>query len=499
MTPRKLDNLLTVILIVAALLATGRHAAEAAELTPDQVEQLQPTQAQADELRETIRVLEDQAKAIKDASDDAAVQTDARAIERLAGVAKTLGVELDSLIEDGPADPPVIEPPVVIEPGPTDPPTAGGWLARDPGTDAVTVQPGQSIADAIDTGRDVLLVAGAGYTLNRKISMHDGQLLGVVGDGARPIIDTAGYGLVTGTADDVTIAGVYIHSPGRDAADNERGIYIQGDSRGWLIEDCLIVGYAEGITIQGDTTTGIDGVTVSRCILRDQHADGRHSQGMFTTRAAGVVVRETVIDHSGWSPDHPEQRTKFNHGIYADDGVGTHPIVVEGCYISRSSSHGMQGRAGATVTDTIFDGNAIGAYLPAPSLALRDVVLRSDDIPGEDAPRGWGLQAYGEVRDNVIAHRASRSTRQGLEVGDVPERVTGNVVFDWLNSKGEGIKPAGIHDASNVQDDDPDHFVDASKMVTDAQREAWLTRPRGVVPDIAQVCAWIRAGYEPRQ
>ncbi|MGB0972393.1 MAG: hypothetical protein ACPGVG_15750, partial [Mycobacterium sp.] len=58
------------------------------------------TQAQVDQLRQTIRDLEQQAEALKSASEDAEVKTNARAIERIADVAKTLGVELDALIDD---------------------------------------------------------------------------------------------------------------------------------------------------------------------------------------------------------------------------------------------------------------------------------------------------------------------------------------------------------------------------------------------------------------
>jgi hypothetical protein len=84
----------------------------------------EPTQSEVDELRETIRALSERAKAIKDASDDEAVKTNARAIERIADVARTLGVELDGLVDDA----------AVVSPEPIDPDKPP--LVPDPGTDS---------------------------------------------------------------------------------------------------------------------------------------------------------------------------------------------------------------------------------------------------------------------------------------------------------------------------------------------------------------------------
>lgn len=58
------------------------------------------SQADITILRQMIRDLADKAKAIKDASSCDDVKTNARAIERIADVARTLGVELDDMIDD---------------------------------------------------------------------------------------------------------------------------------------------------------------------------------------------------------------------------------------------------------------------------------------------------------------------------------------------------------------------------------------------------------------
>src|SRR5690606_4734200 len=127
------------------------------------------------------------AKAIKDASDDPNVQTNARAIERIANVAKTLGVELDGMI-----DPPATDPPPVVDPGQgtdsggVDPPPAGepsdGWYARLPKSDALWLTPEDDMVAAVRSGRDVLLPAGSTWTLSAGLEPRTGQLIGMYGD-----------------------------------------------------------------------------------------------------------------------------------------------------------------------------------------------------------------------------------------------------------------------------------------------------------------------------
>lgn len=70
----------------------------------------EPTQQQVDEVRQSSRDMRDHAKALKDSSDDPAIKTLARIVERIGDVAVTAGVELDRLINT-PPDEPAVTPP----------------------------------------------------------------------------------------------------------------------------------------------------------------------------------------------------------------------------------------------------------------------------------------------------------------------------------------------------------------------------------------------------
>ena len=430
----------------------------------------------------------------------------------------------DAILADldaAPVEPPPVEPPVV-DPEPT-PEPGDGWLARESKPDAIYLEPGDDLLAAIATGKDVMLPAGSVYRLSAEWTPRAGQLVGMYGEGDRPKIYTEGFGGPSGSASNVQLIKLeLIADEDRDGMDSRSGVHIKGSATDWLIEDCDIHGYSAAIVVQGDAGQQVQRVKIHRNILRDtygHHPHGvldptaadydpyvepsAHAQGIYLVRAEGVEITENIFWQIGWQFDQPLSRTKFNHGIYAQqlDRDPLNTVKIRGNYFGRCSSHGMQVRGVGIVHDNIVSECAVGISIFKGGELLRSVVLDGQDIPRETRdPRAWGVEALGRpitVGDLVVAHRQGRGSKPGIQVDSQARQAGPVVVFDWINSKGMGVDPAGVLDATETTE--AALLVDPTRRVSDEQLQAWLTRAPGSWDEQtspAAVGAWIRAGYQ---
>jgi len=426
---------LVVVISLVAFIARGDPQGDADTSLADQVA----------ELRQTIRLLQDQAKAIKDATGDKEIQTNARAIERIAGVAKTLGVELGKQVGVEPSLPPVVEPPA---PTPTDPPDAG-FTPIDP-ADALllpkTVTASQ-LQDALNQHDKIGLPAGV--TVKGALAAPRSTLiLFAYGEGARPIIEVPegkdGLDLTADRIEQVIIQGIEIKGPGLPHRGVEQGIRLRLSSaanqyaKDMRVEDCKVSGFDTLIEVVDDRPR-VEGYAFQRsgriklavigCILTDAEGSDSHSAGIYTEGLdLGSVIADNAIARI--RTVEPDKRS---HGVYGQ-GHGA-PTTYSGNLLHRCSAQGIQARAGGTLTDNLVNRCGVGMFVQGNgSIVRRNVVMNGVDISG-DLPRGHAYQLVfgkGVIEDNLAAFNGG-STKSIPAFKDMwsPKSFERNIAVQW--------------------------------------------------------------------
>jgi hypothetical protein len=334
-------------------------------------------------------------------------------------------------------------------------------------------------------------------------------LIGVYGEGDRPVVRTHGEGFITLEAariKNLVIQGIHAvavrRDPDRPEFDAAKVPYSEGGVRllstggNILFEDCKIESYALNFLIQvPKDRTPVTGVTLRRCIVVDawSHWDGAigsHSQGIYADRAADLRFEQCLFDHNGWNATASGgNRTKFNHNLYIQDNC--RGISVVDNFIARSSAHGLQLRPGGEAIGNLFYRCPMAMFTTAGTI-VDNVVLEAIDMSEKKGEgRGQGLyvlraanQEPVQVRRNVVGRQLGRAYWMGGIELDHPHRgqppaqayLSENVVFGWKQEPVRGGEHAlGGHD-TRVLDDAPAVPIDQLPGRLEAARE----RPRGV-------------------
>ncbi|MEM9019188.1 MAG: right-handed parallel beta-helix repeat-containing protein [Planctomycetota bacterium] len=373
------------------------------------------------------------------------------------------------------------------------------------------------------------------------ISTIQPMIVGVYGEGGRPRFLTNDEGLISShskssgekTIRHVRFTGLHGYANLRDpdspdfngGRQAETGVRWMANSEDILFEDLKIEFFKDGIVLQGGNWGyPIKDVTVRRCIIMNQYADEDrvgHAQGIYVIRTEGTVIDQCFFDHNGWNKKiDGAHRTKFNHNIYCS--ANNRPIEVTHCIVARGAAHGMQLRPGGNIEGNLFVRNALGFFTTkSDSTVLWNIVLESVDL-ADDELRGIGIEVFSlnnaVVANNIVSSRLSLSTRQGMDVGARNRiDVQSNIVWDWLNSKGQGLR---INDGWGTHENNTEAspqrpgdvvFLDPSRdLATYARFHQWGNstedtlavagnRPRGVWIDEASaesINAYIRAGFQ---
>ncbi|MCX5690846.1 MAG: right-handed parallel beta-helix repeat-containing protein, partial [Planctomycetota bacterium] len=179
-----------------------------------------------------------------------------------------------------------------------------------------------------------------------------------------------------------------------------------------------------------------------RCIIVDAYFDTTaHSQGIYASKVDGLLVEECVIDHNGWKGDVAGTGpTIFNHNIYVQGDCG--PATIRRNIISAASSHGCQLRPGGMLSDNLFIGNPLAAFVaadinPVVSTMENNVVYLGRDIDPANQ-RGSGLEVHALattgaiVRGNIISQReATGYNGTALAIANKGAVVTDNIIYNW--------------------------------------------------------------------
>jgi len=210
-------------------------------------------------------------------------------------------------------------------------------------------------------------------------------------------------------------------------------------TRGLLIEDCKFSFYETALAFQNSDGYGLDNIRIRRNQFFDQYGTTTHSQGMYMSETASLLVEENIFDHNGWHEDIAgAERTIFNHSMYIQ--YASAGVIVRNNLTMRASSHGLQLRPGGEATGNFSWRNAIGilcaGYLTSTFICSDNVVLEGDDIAPSQL-KGYGfwveVATSGTFENNIIAHEVSNRANpvainnQSALVLDLNE----NVIYDW--------------------------------------------------------------------
>jgi nitrous oxidase accessory protein NosD len=315
----------------------------------------------------------------------------------------------------------------------------GRSLLRDAKPDHLLLKRG----DRFKTGFGNLTVSGR--------SPDEPILIGTYGKGDRPVINS-GLDQGIGTSRDVShsVDNIVIDSleffPGKYDGSNggyqTSGIHLVGQANHWLVEDCLIEGYKDDITLDA-RGAGVRNFTLRRSEILDAFCasptvGNGHAQGIYVSgSSSNTLIEENVFDHNGWKERVTGAEPNwFNHAIYVNTGAtGT---VISGNIITRSSLRGVLLRAGGIVRNNLLVQNPVGIQVGSTSSqATGNVILDGNDQLAFHSGVGIDVIALPSVRvsGNIIAHddslTAAGSAGIQLESGTQQALVTSNIVYNW--------------------------------------------------------------------
>lgn len=383
---------------------------------------------------------------------------------------------------------------------PEGPETGGGFTAID-WTGAVDLPAGASEQEALAAlgGHDkVRFAAGAVYEFSLVLPRST-QLVGVHGEGDRPVFKIPagqnGVTIANSRTDEVVLQGLEVRGPPLPHLGVNQGIRLRLNgkdgkyARRVLIEDCKVVGFDTNIEIVDDWPRvkgeayrpGRIDLEINRCIVHLAYGSDSHHVGVYLEGLERGVVRDTVIDHSGWRPGHPEDRNKKSHNIYAQSFNG--PITAEGCVFSRAAANAVQFRAGGDLIGCVISENGLGPWLSwRPGRVEGCVLLDQVDI-SEDEPRGHGLILTAwemTVRRNLVARRGgSLANEPGFKGIAESTTLADNVAVAWqgagLNFEVGGVLHGAIGSNRTIDADPGVPAFDADEIAlrVDRARGVW--------------------------
>ena len=325
----------------------------------------------------------------------------------------------------------------------------------------------------------VELEAGEVYDETQRIEVGGGKHLEIrvdgPGDFAKVNVDASkvDHWLYTNfDGGEITLEGVdaeYIKETGYEA--NRTFIYNTGPGDLTVINSrfsdagTAILKHYQGVANQdynnpvfkGDVT--LDGVIIKDSYTRFDGTNGQvKSQGIYVLWGENIIIRNSVIHNNGLvlNANDFAQGNAQNHGAYLDSENAYGLGIVENTIFSSNAGHGLQLRAGGTVSDSLFYRNPLGMFLKNGTVE-QSAFFESTDLLNKDT-RGQGLEmnrAAGDpppkdlerrghinVRDNVFGWKLGTNPAKGALDYNSPnpnytETITGNYKWDWPDSGGD--------------------------------------------------------------
>jgi Right handed beta helix region len=227
------------------------------------------------------------------------------------------------------------------------------------------------------------------------------------GSVTRPILNlpntaSAGIRLVNGTN--------FVHVRGlefRGRPQHTAIIAAIGSARGLVVEDCVLIGGSNGVSLQGLDGQVVRDVLVKRTIVRDQRNPATHSQGAYVSASDNVVFQDCVFYNNG-------NRDTFCQGVYFVHGNYSRKVL--NSWFGEPGFAGIQARGGQfEITGNVFEhcGNGIGVGHPmsAPSGIWTSGTFANNLIASPVYP-GWGIAVQrmncSNIYDNIFFSTSSQ-------------------------------------------------------------------------------------------
>jgi Right handed beta helix region len=315
---------------------------------------------------------------------------------------------------------------------------------------------------------------------------------------ARPVLKTGSQPAlvaIAGPLRHLAFVGLHLYAHTRDpetidfmGANGGPGIQWLAPSDDLLFEDMMVQFYAvSNINLKASMTN----VRVRRSVIVDSYDVSDHAQGIYLEGVQGVLIEENAFDHNGWNT-HPALMglaapTLYNHNLHVQSNCTD--VTIRGNLSVRAASHGIQARAGGTVTDNLVLENPVGlsfGLVPdswdpkvggVTGTVAGNVVRDGGDIDATNA-RGIGIQLgniqSATVEGNILAHDSSMGTSSiaidvrrktnPLVADEKVQNLTiqNNVIYDWRGGIRFGTSALV---AVSIQNNDVQESVRASELV----------------------------------
>ena len=302
----------------------------------------------------------------------------------------------------------------------------------------VTVQPGQSIADAIRRARpgDTVQVARGFYAENLLIDKPI-TLQGV----DRPTISAQGIGdVIRVSSPDVQIQGFIVRDSGIDLGAQNSGIFFQPGSDRALVSDCTLVYNLFGVWLEQSRDARVVGnvITGKRDLLSAARGNGIQ---VFNMNGVQILDNNISFTRDGIYVDVSSNAlfrgNKIHHLRYGTHYMNTNHSIWENneSYLNRGGLALMEVRD-LTVRNNLAWGNTDHGIMLR---TIQDSVIENNVVAGN----GRGLFIY-DAEYNIVRANLVIGNRVGIHLtaGSGNNKVDGN---DFINNQ-EQVKYVAARD-----------------------------------------------------
>ncbi|GDX98832.1 hypothetical protein LBMAG48_12360 [Phycisphaerae bacterium] len=203
-----------------------------------------------------------------------------------------------------------------------------------------------------------------------------------------------------------------------------------GTAHGLVVDDCVLVGGANGVSLQGLDGQIVRDVLVKRTIIKDQRNPDSHSQGAYVSASENVVFEDCVFYNNG-------NRDTFCQGIYFVHG--NYNRAARNCWFGDPGFAGIQARGGNfEITGNVFErcGNAIGIGHPmSASAGIWTSGTFANNLIASPVYPGWGVAVQrmncANVYNNIFFSNSSEGQAFVRQAGSICANIYSNEVRGW--------------------------------------------------------------------
>ncbi|HLP86050.1 MAG TPA: right-handed parallel beta-helix repeat-containing protein [Phycisphaerales bacterium] len=293
------------------------------------------------------------------------------------------------------------------------------------------------------------------------------------GSTTRPILNvpntvSAGLRLINGTN--------FVHVRGlefRARPQHTAVIAAIGNAHGLVVEDCVLVGGTNGVSLQGLDGQVVRDVLITKTIIKDQRNPDTHAQGAYVSASDNVVFEDCVFYNTG-------NRDTFCQGIYFVHG--NYFRAARNCWFGDPGFAGIQARGGNfEITGNVFEdcGNAIGIGHPmAAPFGIWTSGTFSNNLIAQPKYPGWGIAVQRMNCANVFNNAFFSNSSDGQSIVRQDASPCANIYDNDVRGWGETFRNFGgvIGSGENIEIPISDHVVERPSV----DWNHLLTRPPGV-------------------